>query len=133
MQSEAIRLTLGTFKEEESYWIGVIFINHRIRARVYHNDTFSNLMQRVSFFNNLHQLTFVLGIEPEYTLGLKQYTEEHQKMGQEYAKEEKKKSKKHKEESEDSEETGEFIIPEDVITEVGELIAEQFYLVVYLR
>ena len=54
MQSEAIRLTLGTFKEEESYWIGVIFINHRIRARVYHNDTFSNLMQRVSFFNNLH-------------------------------------------------------------------------------
>lgn len=91
---EAVKLQLCTYKEEESFWIGVIFINHRIRARVYNSDTFSNLMQRVRPFKLYVQLTFVLGIEPEYSLGLKLYDSQNQQGPKESSKEEKKRGKK---------------------------------------
>lgn len=48
MESEEVKLNLGNQFEEESFWIGVVFVNHRIRAKVYLNDTFENFLLRVN-------------------------------------------------------------------------------------
>jgi hypothetical protein len=45
--SEEISLNFKIQEEETSFWIEVIFINHRIKAKVFKKDSFSVLTQRV--------------------------------------------------------------------------------------
>ena len=47
MESETLHLNLKKLTEERSIWIGVVFVNQRIKAKVFLTETFEALMSRV--------------------------------------------------------------------------------------
>eukprot|EP00347_Sterkiella_histriomuscorum_P019073 403343059 len=133
--------------KREDMWIGVTFINHKIKAKVFATDTFERLTQR---------LTFMLGIEEQYVLGFKpvDFEKDPQKFEEkkrtlavgrkikqkqpklsaidsENNEEEQSQSDQESEEEEDEE--GQLQVPKDVVRDIDLLISEQFYLVCYIR
>ena len=40
----------------DHYWIGVVFVNHRVRAKVFFDEPFERLVQRVTFYS----LSFII-------------------------------------------------------------------------
>eukprot|EP00347_Sterkiella_histriomuscorum_P018122 403346701 len=133
--------------KREDMWIGVTFINHKIKAKVFATDTFERLTQR---------LTFMLGIEEQYMLGFKpvDFEKDPQKFEEkkrtlavgrkikqkqpklsaidsENNEEEQSQSDQESEEEEDEE--GQLQVPKDVVRDIDLLISEQFYLVCYIR
>ncbi|CDW91615.1 oocyte zinc finger protein 6-like [Stylonychia lemnae] len=119
-------------------WIGVVYVNHRIRAKVYLKETLSQLLQRVKTYFNFLQLAYMLSVEPEYVLGLKPMKKSNDAFKQEEEKKSALKKSKQKvdysfNDETSEEEEGQIIIPKDVVTRIQDLKEDHFYLICYLR
>eukprot|EP00347_Sterkiella_histriomuscorum_P023972 403332750 len=136
MDSHEVQLNLKEIDDESIIWIGVVYLNHRIRAKVFLKESLQQLLLR---------LAYVLNVEPEYALALKPMSTSSDHVN---PKEEEKKPKKlakkrssslkqidysFNQDSSDEEEEGQIIIPKDVVTRIQDLQTDQFYLVCYLR
>mmetsp|Transcript_39026 Transcript_39026/g.37340 ORF Transcript_39026/g.37340 Transcript_39026/m.37340 type:complete len:105 (+) Transcript_39026:55-369(+) len=98
MELENVNLELIEGLEERSFWVGLIFINHRVRVKIFRDESFANLVLR---------LTFILGIEEEYLIGMKPYSMEEEEKKSEEKKSASKKKKVKKSKQEESEEKSE--------------------------